>query len=244
MKKLATTFIYTTLALSILIPLNATAGTKKNEPNKKEVEKILKEIGEEHYVEKMKINSLCSLDFEDASGEDDFYHIYNAYMKEGGYRILIFNNIPKYLGFYTTEYEGTDYEEGAILLDSGDSDDEGNTTYYNLPIPNKGPADKVRIDGVLTEFVKAPSDEDKKAAAIAAAAEAGSTLPGVTENTLQYRDWKITLQGKERTFNAIYVSMEKGKVTIKDSKMGRNATVPVSTLSAEDVEYLKEVTAK
>jgi hypothetical protein len=244
MKKLLTTFICATLASFTLLPLNAAAGTKKNDPNKKEVEKILKEAGDTHYVEKMKISSLCSLKFEDASGEDDFYHIYNASMKAGGYRIVIFNNEPKYLGYYETEYEGADYEEGAVLLDSGDSDEDGNTTYYNLPIPNKGPADKVRIDGVPTAFVKAPGADSKKESGLGKAAGGGATAAVVDENAPQYRDWKITIQGKERVYNAIFVSAEKGKVTIKDSKRGKNATVPVSALSSEDVEYLKKIMAK
>ena len=243
MKKLLTTFICATLATFTLLPLNAAAGTKKNDPNKKEVEAILKEAGDAHYVEKMKINDLCSLKFEDASGEDDYYHIYNASLKKGGYRIIIFNNEPKYLGYYKTEYEGADYEEGAILLDSGDSDEDGNTTYYNLPIPGKGPADKVRIDGVPTAFVKAPGADTKKETGLGKAA-AGAGAAVVDDNSPKYRDWKITIQGKERIYNAVFISAGKGKVTIKDSKRGKEATIPVSALSADDVAYLKDIMAK
>ncbi len=245
MKKIITAFVCATFATFTFLPLSATAGTKKNDPDKKEVEKIVKELGDTHYVERMKINSLCSLKFEDSSGEDDFYHIYSASLKEGGYRIIVFDNKPQYLGYYATEFEGVDYEEGAILLDSGESDEDGNINYFSLPIPDKGPAAKVRIDGIPTVFVKAPGADEKAASSGIGKVAAGTGGEAIVDdNSPQYRDWKITLQGKERTFNAIYISVAKGKVTIKDSKRGKTATVPVSALSAEDVEYLKKITAK
>ncbi len=235
-----------TLAAGIaFISLDAVAGTKKNDPNRKEVEKILKEAGDTHYVERMKISALCSMKMEDAAGEDLYYHIYNVSLKKGGYRIVIFDNTPKYLGYYATEYEGVDYEEGSILLDSGDSDEDGNTSYYTLPISEKGPADKIRIDGVQTVLVKGPDADDKKSSGIGKAVGGGVAAPVSASGTvLEYRDWKITLKGKEITANAIFVSLEKGKVTIKDSKLGKNATIPVSALSPEDVEYLKKVMTK
>ena len=246
MKKTLAPLMTLALAAGIAsIAMTSVAAVKKNDLNKKEVEKILKEAGDTHFVEKMKISQLCSMKMEDASGEDTYFHIYNVSLREGGYRIVIFDNTPKYLGYYNTEFEGADYEEGAILLDSGDSDEDGNTTYYTLPISAKGPADKIRIDGVPTELVKAPGADEKKASGIGKTAGGGVAPPTTDDGTvLEYRDWNITMRGKVITANAIFVSAENGKVTIKDSKLGNNATVPVSALSAEDVEYLKKIMAK
>ncbi|VGO14509.1 hypothetical protein PDESU_03071 [Pontiella desulfatans] len=228
------------IALS-LSSMDAQAKTKKNDPDKKEVEKILKEVGGEHYVEKMKISSLCSMEFEDAAGEELYYHIYNVSLKEGGYRIVFFDNVPNYLGFYASQFEATDYEEGAVLLDSGDSDEDGNTSYFNLAVSDKGPADKTRIDGVPTPFVKNPKLEEKGKAA--GTGGSGALVVPVQKSasgaTVEYRDWKITIKGQERTYNAIFVQKSGSNIQIKDSKRGKTATIPISSLSAEDKEYLK-----
>lgn len=243
MKKTLTALLCLT---TVLIGTTTQAGTKKNDPNKKEVEKLLKEIGGEHYVERMKINDLCSMKFDGSDGEDDFYHIYTASMKAGGYRILIYNNKPEYLGFYATEFEGSDYEEGAVLLDSGESDEDGGTIYYNLPIPDKGPAAKVRIDGTPTAFVKNPQLEADNTAV----AKSGGGIPVVPKETsasgevIDYRDWTITMQGKKITVNAKFEKIEKGKVYIKNAKNGKVAPVPGSALSDEDKEYVKRITAQ
>lgn len=242
MKKTLITLLCATV---VMVGTTTIAGTKKNDPNKKEVEALLKGIGGDHYVEKMKISDLCSLKFEDASGEDDYYHIYNVTMKGSGYRILVYNNKPEYLGFYATEYEGADYEEGAILLDSGESDEDGNSNYFNLPIPDKGPAAKVRIDGTPVSFVKNPQLE-----ATETVAKSGGGIPVVPKETsasgevIDYRDWTITMKGKQITVNAKFEKVESGKVFIKNSKNGKVAGVPGSAISDEDKEYVKRITSK
>lgn len=219
---------------------------KKNDPSKKEVEALMKEIGGDHYIERTKFNDLCSLKYEDSTGEDNYWHIYVGATKKDGYFVYVYNNVPEYLGFYKVEYEPVDYEEGTVLLDSGESDEDGGTIFINLPIPDKGPAAKVRIEGVQVEFKKNPllEPEDK----VAGAATGG--IPAVPKQTtasgevIDYRDWKLTLGGKERTINAIYVKFEKGQLTIKSSKNGKEATVPGSSLSEEDKEYVKRMLAK
>ncbi len=241
--KWMTLFTATAVSMLSFTAVNTSAKVKKNDPDKKEVEKILKEIGGEHYVDKMKVSSLCSMEMEN-NGEEIYYHIYNVSLREGGYRIVIFDNTPNYLGFYPTDFEPTDYEEGAVLLDSGDSDEEGNTSYFNLPIPAKGPSDKVRIDGVPKTFVKNPKLE-KKAGTLTTDSTGALVVPKVKTASgveIDYRDWKITIQGKERVYNAIFVAKDgSSKITIKDSKRGATATIPVSALSADDVEYLKGI---
>lgn len=241
MKKTLTILMSTTIILGMASSALA-GGEKKNPPrNSKEVEKFLKEAGGEHFPERMKISNKMSIDV-----EDTYFHVFSGSLKKGGYHIIIFNNVPEYLGYYASEYEPSDYEEGTVFLDSGDSDEDGNPTYYTVPIGEKGPADKIRIDGIPTKFVKAPGADEKKAVSgIGKVAEGGTAaMETAEEDAIQYRDWKITIQGKERTYNAIFVSVEKGKVSIKDSKRGKIATLPVSALSSEDVEYLKEITAK
>ena len=241
--KVKSTTLFALVAIAVgLSAVGASARVKKNDPDKRDVEKELKEIGGEHYVEKMKVSQLCSMKLEDDAGEDLYYHIYNVTLRKGGYRVVIYDNTPKYLGFYPTEYEAEDYEEGAILLDSGDSDEDGNTSYFNLPITAKGPAAKVRIDGVPVSFVKNPKLEAEKGPTVA-----GSTILAVPKEKaasgveIDYRDWKIMLKGKERTYNAIFVKKEGSKIYIKDAKRGKTAPVPISALSDADKEYLKSL---
>jgi phosphoribosylformylglycinamidine (FGAM) synthase PurS component len=242
MKKWMTLLTVTLLSFT---SINAQAKTKKNDPDKKTVEKILKEVGGEHYVDKMRINQVCSMEMENAAGEEVYYHVYNISLREGGYRIAFFDNTPNYLGFYKSEFEATDYEEGAILLDSGDSDEEGNTSFFTLPVGIAGPASKVRIDGVPTPLVKNPKLDPK------ANGETGENGGGpiavpqpksASGKDIEYRDWKITIQGKERDYNAIFVEKSGAtSIKIKDSKRGMTATVPISSLSRDDQAYLKEI---
>jgi len=240
--KIKNTTLCALIAVAVGMSTASTLAVKKNDPDKREVEKILKEIGGDHYVEKMKVYELCSMKLEDADGEDVYYHIYNISLRKGGYRIVIFDNTPKYLGFYPTQYEATDYEEGAVLLDSGDSDADGNTSYFNLPIPVKGPSDKIRIDGVPASFVKNPKlEEEKKDAAGGNTALAVPKEKSSTGVEIDYRDWKIMLKGKERTYNAIFVEKDGNRIKIKDSKRGKTAAVPISALSLDDREYLKSL---
>ena len=242
MKKTLTTLICVT---AVMLGTTAFSGTKKNDPNKKDVDKELKEIGGDHYVERMKVDDLCSLKFEDAADEDVFYHIYTASLKKGGYRVIVYNNVPEYLGYYATEFEPVDYEEDKVLLDSGESDEDGNTDYISLPLTLKGPAAKVRIDGTPTAFVKNPNLEVK-----GAAATTGGGIPVVLKETsatgeiIDYRDWTITMKGKQITVNAKFEKIEDGKVYIKNAKNSKIAPVPGSALSDADKEYVKRITAK
>ncbi|MDF7799929.1 hypothetical protein P4C99_10670 [Pontiellaceae bacterium B1224] len=237
MKKTLATIICATIATSALLPLNSMARTKKNDLDRREVDVILEEIGGDHIVENMKVRYMCSLKFEDASGEDDYYHIYNGYLKKGGYRIIIFNNVPEYLGYYPSDWEGIDYEEGAILLDSG-----GDSPYL-LRIPDAGPAANVRIDGNPIKFVENPKlKEEKKEVDTSGALPAVPKEIAASGEEIDYRDWKITMQGKEITVNAKFEKVEGGKVYIKNAKNGKVAGIPGSALSEEDQEYVKRIT--
>ena len=239
-KTLLTAALVSTVALC---SLDAYAREKKNDPDKREVEKELKEIGGEHYVEKMKISHLCSLKFEKPDGEDSYYHIYSANLKKEGFRVIIYDNTPTYLGYYKSEFEPYDYEEGYVWLESGESDEDGNDRPYKLPIPDKGPAKKVRIGDVQSSFVANP-----KLAAEGQTASTGPTklvVPKEKSSTgvvIDYRDWTITMGGKKLTVKAIFVEkVGSSNIKIKDSKRGKTATIKISAISDADRAYLKSI---
>lgn len=239
MKKTLITIICATIATTALFPLNSMARTKNNEVDRKEVRTFLEELGGDHWSENMKVTQVCSLEFENSAGEDDYYHVYCATLKKGGYRIIFYNNVPEYLGFYPSDWEAIDYEEGAILLDlGGDSP-------FALTVPDKGPAKRIVVDGTPITFVKNPKLEETKTAVVA---EGG--IPVVPKETsasgeeIDYRDWTITMQGKEIVVNAKFEKVEDGKVYIKNAKNGKVAGIPGSALSEEDKEYVKRITTK
>lgn len=233
-------------ATSIAVTPSAFAA-KKNDPNRKEVQTELEEIQEGHYVERMKISQLCTLDFEDADGEDIYYHFYTGTLKSGKYHLIIYDNTPSYLGYYLLDFEPADYEEGTILLDSGESTGDGATLWHEVVIKSTGPIDKIRVDGVPVSFVKNPKLEADANAE--ATAETGG-IPAVPKETaasgevIDYRDWTITIKGNTVTVNAIFVEVKDGKVTIKNSKNGKEAHIPGSALSEADREYVKRITGK
>jgi len=66
---------------------------------------------------------------------DTYYNAFCGVLKDGTYHVIIYDNNLNYLGFYKTEFEPVDYEEGAILLNGADGGD-----YYKIPIPASGPA--------------------------------------------------------------------------------------------------------
>ncbi|MDH3981890.1 MAG: hypothetical protein OES84_03205 [Kiritimatiellaceae bacterium] len=236
-KRLATVMCIALAAIFASTTVNA-KNEKKNAPKKKEVEKLLKEIAGDHYVEKMKIYEVGSIKV-----KPTYYHVFSGILRKGGYRIIIYDNTPKYLGFYTTDYEPCDYEEGAVLMKQSDGE-----TYYKLTIGSKGPADRANIGGIPTKFTKNPKLEEEAKTAEAEAGTGKLVVPekekSKTGEVIDYRDWKITMKGREITVNAIFVKFEKGKVTIKDAKRGKEAIVPGNALSDEDKEYVKRITAK
>jgi len=222
---------------------------KKNDPDDDEVEEILKDVGGDHMVEDMKINDLCSLEFEnEETDEEVFYHIYVGTLRKGGYHLIVFDNKPEYLGYYRTNFEPAEYGEYEIMLDSGESDEDGNTTWYTVPFTIKGPADKIRIDGTPVSFIKNPKREDEAKKKSGGNDSTKLVVPekekSASGEIIDYRDWTITMKGKQITVSAKFEKIEDGKVYIKNAKNGVVAGVPGSALSAEDVEYVKRITAQ
>lgn len=223
--KNSTTTTWICAALALGITSSVFAGEKKNPPrNTKAVEKILEEAGPEHMPEKMRISKVGPVEV----GET-YFHVYCGTTKKDGYRIIFFNNTPKYLGYYATEYEPVDYEEGAILFDTGDSDN-----YSVMRISAKGPGEKASIEGAgSVKFVKAPVPKPTEVKSAD-----GSTV------VAEYRTWTITLKGKKIPFRAIYIKTEKGTIFLKDEKRGIEKGFPASSLSKEDLEYVKQFITK
>lgn len=236
MKKGLVTTLCITVAMACATSVMAKS-EKENCPKKKDVETIIKEIGGEHYVEKMKFYEVGSIEV-----EPTYYHIFNGQLKNGGYHVIFFNNKQEYLGFYYSDYEPTDYEEGAVLLDQGDGEN-----FHSLPVTEKGPGATVRFGGMQSKFVKNPKLEE-------AAKAAGTTDDGklvVPEKqksesgmVIDYRDWTITMKGREITVNAIFVKIDGKNIVIKNAKNGKEASIPGSSLSDEDKEYVKQISAK
>ncbi len=226
------------MALATGIAMNGMAKAEKKNPPKstRAVVDALKEVGGEHYPEKMKVSSKMPVEV----GET-YYHCYTGTLRKGGYRIIIFDNTPQYLGFYNCEYEPCDYEEGALMLDSGESDDDGNQLTYTVSIPRKGPSSKISIDGVVSPFVKNPKLEEKKGdATTTAAGPAKVATKDGKELVPEYREWTIRMKGREIKFTAIYIKKSGSKVTLKEQKRGKENDFSIAALSKEDQAYLKQ----
>jgi len=223
-----------TMGIVVLVALMAglagsavASSVKKNAPKKKAVEAELKKIGGEHFPDRMKVREIGPI-----SVGDTYFHAFSGELKKVGYHVIIYDNDLNYLGFYATDFEPSDYEEGAVLLDSGDGE-----VFYKIPIKAKGPAPKVRLpEGLPLVFVPAPGAK--------AATDGGVTAPKVATGkdgiTAEYREWTITRKGKTIKVRAIYVSQAVGTVDIKSEANGKIAKVRLSELSREDQAYVKQ----
>ena len=243
MKKTVLMIICAAMATTTLTTF---ARVKKNDPDKKEVLKELEEIGEGHFVERMKVSDLCTLEFEDENGEDIFYHVYVGTLKNDKYHLIFYDNTPTYLGYYLIDHEPVDYEDEAVLLDTGEANEDGDSEYFEVALKKTGPIQKIRVDGVPVTFQKNPKLEAKAEGQVAATGGI-PVVPKETSETgevIDYRDWTITIKGNTVTVNAIFVKVEGGKVTIKNAKNGKEAQIPGSALSDEDKEYVKRITGK
>ncbi len=230
MKRNVPFLVFATAAVLTASALDAMAG-KKNEPKKPE--EILKKIGGTHFTEKMKINDVGSVKVKDRkTGDETYFHVYSGYANDK-YRVIIFDNKPTYLGYYETDLEPTDYEEGAILLDSGDGEN-----FERIRLTAKGPNDKISIDGTPSKFIKNEKAEaDKKAEAAAQAAIAKANEPIQPE----YREWTFNNRGKKINFTAIYVKQAGSKVFLKEKSRGITKPFAIQNLCKEDKEYIKRL---
>ncbi len=204
------------------------SSVKKNAPDKKTVETELKALGGEHFPERMRIQKIGPVRV-----GDTYYHVFSGQLPNVGYHIIIYDNDQHYLGFYATEFEPINYEEGGILLNSADGED-----YYHVPINADGPPKKVLLpEGLPLVFVPAPKAPKAEAGATTTAPKAASGKDGITA---EYREWTITRKGKTMKVRAIYVSQSIGTVVIKAETNGKTAKVRLSELSRKDQEYVRK----
>ena len=213
--------------LTICLLLSITSGIahaeKKNPPKNDDViETALTQAGKDHYPEDFKFDEIGTI-----KHEDTYYHAFVGYLKTGNYRVLLFNNTPTYLGFYTVEYEPVDYEESAVLLD------DGADGYFNLRIGKDGPLESVLVDGLKTTFVKNEQ-------VIVENQNMEDEMPKIT---IAYRDWTFNVKGQTRSARAIFVKKVGSKVFLKDEKRGITKDFPFSMLSKQDVDYLRSIDA-
>ena len=211
------------LCILLSISCDIALAEKKNPPkNDDAIELALSEAGKDHFPEDLKFDEIGTI-----KHLETYYHAFVGYLKTGNYRILIFDNMPTYLGFYTVEFEPVDYEESTILLD------DGADGYFNVRLGKDGPLENILIDGLKTTFVKNEKAESKTEA-----------LTKKEEKIkIEYRDWTFNVKGQTRSARAIFIKKVGSKVFLKDEKRGITKDFPFSMLSKQDVEYLRSINA-
>jgi len=204
---------------------------RKNAPRKKTVEADLKKLGEEHFPKRMRLSEIGPIEV-----GDTYFHAFSGQLQKVGYHVIIYDNNLNYLGYYATDFEPSDYEEGAVLLDSGDGEN-----FFQIPIKANGPPPKVRLpEGLPIEFVSAPGREAIGTGSSSTTTTAPKAVKGKDGITAEYREWSITFKGKKMKIRAIYVKQAIGTVDIKSEANGKIATIRLSELSREDQEYVKQ----
>jgi hypothetical protein len=248
------------LSLAIIIGFaeKSLAAAKKRDLDKREVTSDLRKFGGDHYFEDMKIRELGGIETDIDEEEDDgairaYYWIYFCELPDNaGYRVIIYDNEPRYLGYYEVTLVPLELGEESIVFDQGDSDMgsdpvTGETDRWSVKIPASGPPKRITM-GVPIEFNAAPTIEEiqekDKAARAAAAEEASSSArPSAKKKiTPEYRSWTIKYGNKMITVeSAIFVEYKGGMVTIKDAKTQRTVSRPLRDFSEEDQKYLRQL---
>jgi hypothetical protein len=240
-------FLGIAIAMALIVGFSGDAmarSVKKNAPKKKDVVSHMRELGPPHYPRRMKVSDIGPI-----KTGDTYYHAFSGDLGNGTYHIIIYDNNLNYLGFYETEFEAEDYEEGAILLNSPDGD-----SYYRIPIPETGPKEKVLMEnGMPLILVKAPGAEegaDKASAEKSSTTTAGdkdkdskdSDKAKIKKENLepQYRDWTITYKGRKLKVRALFVERKGGKVFLKAEANGKTKSFLYSQLSKADQEYVRK----
>lgn len=227
--------IITTVIPLLFITGRSAEAVRKNPPDERDVEDILIELGNDHWVKDMDVDELGSTRVEDpVTEEDTYFHIYSSYVDDSEkYRIIVFDNDQRYLGYYRSAFEPVDFEENAVLLDARDG-----SSYFKLPLSTEGFPSRVRTGMAITTFVENKNVEPDPDAAV-------STAPApVTEtdpDEPQYRDWTVNIGDREITFNAVFVRRDGDEIVLKESKQGKVNGIPGHLFSEKDQEYLKDI---
>ena len=231
--------VRTLFAVAAIISLTSdgSAGKeKKLAPKKRDVPDILKQAGEDHFPEELQIFFVGSVEL-----GDTFYHIFSGVKKKSGYRIIIFDNTPKYLGYYESEYEAVDCASGEFYLNSGEVDSDGNPDYFIIPLNPKGPkGSTISINGVPSKFVSAPGSENEGTGTDTA--ESTDTVQGKKRIPIEFREWVITRKGTAYHKRAKFVKKDGFRIILQSEESGREASFILTELSEADKQYIEEVT--
>ncbi|MDZ8117662.1 hypothetical protein [Pontiella agarivorans] len=227
--------IITTVIPLLFIIVRSAEAVRKNPPDEKEVEEILIELGDDHWVKDMDVDEFASSRIEDPVTEEDTYlHIYTSYVDASEkYRIILFDNEQRYLGYYRSRFEPVDYEENAVLVDAEDG-----STYFRLPLSTEGFPSRVRTGLSITTFIEnehiepdpGPETHDEQ-----------QPVQESDPDEPQYRDWTVNIRDREITFNAVFVRRDGDKIVLKESKQGKVNGIPGQLFSEKDQEYLKDI---
>jgi len=208
----------------------AAADVRKNKPSRRDVEKILEEIGGDHYPEHMQVSSIGSV-----KTDSTYYHVFCGTLRQGGYHLIFFDNTPKYLGYYLISLEPTGYGEGEIYLYLTSS------STVTIPIGDDGPPEKLRIgDTGMQPAIFVPAPVKKEPEADQTAGKGTGSIK--TKKKVEYRAWTITKNGQQLHIeSAVFVEIKNGDVIIKSGKNDMVATVPMNSLSDKDKAYVKDL---
>ena len=230
------------MTLAILTGFTIEASAKKREPEKRDVEKEMEKLGGEHYVEDMKIRFVGSIEVAD----DEYYHIFSARLPgDGGYHLIIYDNVPSYVGFYQTEFEPVGIGEYGVEIDNGVIDPATEAPLYaTVPLDDTGPPARIQISGqqMPSTFVPAPEPEPEPEPEVTATPSSSSSSSKVArpKKTPKYREWDVTVGDTVvHVESAIFVDLKDGKVTIKDGKTNRQVTRPIADFSETDKAYMR-----
>ena len=245
-----------TLAVTLGFIADSLASVKKRDPDKREVASILKKIGGEHYFEDMKVREIGMIETEideelDEGGIKAYYWVYSAMLEDdAGYQIIIFDNEPRYLGYYKVQLSPMECGEDYISFEQGDFDMGADpiteeTDRWSVKIPDSGPPKRIVLNGPV-EFEAAPTIEEVqekvKEEREQAAEASSSSKSGQKRIKPEYRSWQIKLNGKMITVeSAIFVEYKGGQVTVKDAKTGRTVRKPIRDFSDADQKYLRQL---
>ena len=212
---------------------------KKNPPkNRRTAQEMIKKAGgAKHLPAKIKFSQLGS----EKVGET-YYHVYVGEMKKEGYYIYVFDNTPRYLGYYKVVNEPIDLEggkkEGAIIVSLEDSDTFEDSGDSDIPDSEKirikektGPVGNTKIDNQYVKFVPAP--KKKKVSSLVKKDNKDVKKP-------IYREWTITKQGTTLKVRAIFIKRIFGSVQLRGEASGNTVWLPVSSISDADKKYIEQ----
>ncbi|MDF7809167.1 hypothetical protein P4E94_17100 [Pontiellaceae bacterium B12219] len=209
----------------------------KNVPDEDAVEEYLEELGEQHWHEDLDVDKFGSLQVKDpASGKDTYFHLFRAYLDKK-YRVIVYDNNEQYIGFYETPLEPVAVEEGAVLVSSGDG-----TSYYKLPVTTEEFPRRMRLGLTFANFIKnqqlakESATETKPASSLNKNGAETEERAGPT-----YREWTVSVNNQEITFNAVFLKHEGSRIYLKESKRGLENDFPIHIFSEKDKAYLKNL---